>query len=116
MGCAAGAGDDDVETVLARGPDIVGQGTGVPMGAEDTFFIGDTKLFEGGAGRGHDVPVAGAAHDDGYLAHKILNELQIYEDYPRVATPFRHFVEKNFHRRFVEIFRRKNLQNCPKKQ
>ena len=79
MGGAARASDDDVETVLARGPDIVGQGTGVPMGAEDTFFVGDAKFFEGGARRGHDVPVTCAAHDNSDLAHKIsTNEVQIY--------------------------------------
>ena len=71
VGGSSGAGDDDVEPVVPGGTYVVGQRPGVAMGAEDTFFIRDTELFEGGAGRGHDVPVTGAAHDDGYLAHSV---------------------------------------------
>ena len=89
---SAGPRYDDVESVVPRGPDIIRQRPGVPVRAEDTFFVGDAELLEGGARRGHDVPVAGAAHDNGYLAHKIsTNEAQIYGESPSPANGLRIF-------------------------
>ena len=79
VGGSARTGDDNVEPVVPRGTDIIGQRTGIPVGAEDTFFVRDTKFFEGGARRGHDIPVTCAAHDNSDLAHTIsTNEVQIY--------------------------------------
>ena len=71
VGGTAGAGDDDVESIVPGGADIVGQRSRIAVCAEYFLFVGNAEFFEGGAGRGHDVPIAGAAHDDGYLAHAV---------------------------------------------
>ena len=69
VGGSARSGDDGAETLSGQAGDIVGERPGVAVRAEDALLVRDAERFERFPGRGHDVPVAGAAHDDGYLPH-----------------------------------------------
>ena len=57
--------------LVFKGGNVFCKGAGVPMGAEHLLFVGHAKLVEGGAARGHYIPVAGTSHDDCYF-HLIL--------------------------------------------
>ena len=56
---------------VLKGGDVIRERTGIAMGAENLLFVGYAELVEGGAARGHYVPVAGTSHDNCYF-HLIL--------------------------------------------
>jgi hypothetical protein len=107
VGGTAGTGDDDVEPVVPGGADIVGQGSGVAVCAEDSLLVRNPKFFEGGAGRGHDVPITRAAHNDGYLAHSLkslLTDRKFKANNPAAQTQPPTFFENVINIPNVEIF------------